>query len=335
MNTIKLILGFFLIAMFIESLLGYFSLDYNPIIATILILIISFIAFNVYALLFYRSDKFIYTKNDIDIFIRNCNELNSHIEDLKGSFLDIKSYDFGNSKLYDNSTFNFSRKEWNKHQNNRFVHNCSALICKNANNQPFKFLCKYFDIKVNEITLSNFENVLNDFSAAEQGKTLLKNQRDDILLNLKGAIPFLIYNLDKRRLVKKLGFDEIDFSDLYFPTFIFQYISAGGNSSAVCEIKLDIENLNKLIYYFSSLINFKNSIAGQRALMTSQLREKIKQRDNFTCQICSISIYEEANLLLEIDHVFPLSKGGITSEDNLQTLCWKCNRNKGSKTGIV
>ena len=53
------------------------------------------------------------------------------------------------------------------------VHNCSASVCKNASIQPFKYLCKYFDIKVNEDTLSNFENVLNNFDAAEQGKVLL------------------------------------------------------------------------------------------------------------------------------------------------------------------
>ena len=27
-----------------------------------------------------------------------------------------------------------------------------------------------------------------------------------------------------------------------------------------------------------------------------------------------------------------VSKGGLTREDNLQTLCWKCNRSKGAKT---
>lgn len=65
--------------------------------------------------------------------------------------------------------------------------------------------------------------------------------------------------------------------------------------------------------------------------MTSKLRESIKLRDNYTYQTCGLSIDDEQNLLLEIDYIIPLSKGGITSEDNLQTLCWKCNRSKGSK----
>lgn len=46
------------------------------------------------------------------------------------------------------------------------------------------------------------------------------------------------------------------------------------------------------------------------------------------------STADEKNLLLEIDHIKPLSKGGITAEDNLQTLCWKCNRTKGAKIEV-
>ena len=37
------------------------------------------------------------------------------------------------------------------------------------------------------------------------------------------------------------------------------------------------------------------------------------------------------NLLLEVDHIIPISKGGKTEPDNLQTLCWKCNRTKSNK----
>ena len=65
--------------------------------------------------------------------------------------------------------------------------------------------------------------------------------------------------------------------------------------------------------------------------MTSKLREDIKKRDNYTCNKCGVSIQDEPHLLLEIDHIVPISKGGLTTEDNLQTLCWKCNRLKGSK----
>ena len=40
---------------------------------------------------------------------------------------------------------------------------------------------------------------------------------------------------------------------------------------------------------------------------------------------------KEPNLLLEIDHIIPVAKGGLTEESNLQTLCWKCNRAKSDK----
>ena len=65
--------------------------------------------------------------------------------------------------------------------------------------------------------------------------------------------------------------------------------------------------------------------------MTSKLRQQIKERDKFTCKYCGNSTSAEPNLLLEIAHIVPVSKGGCTVEDNLQTLCWKCNRQKSNK----
>lgn len=94
---------------------------------------------------------------------------------------------------------------------------------------------------------------------------------------------------------------------------------------------MDIDNLNRFILFLSEKIKFNKSIAGQRALMTSKLRQRIKERDGFTCKQCGASVQKEPNLLLEIDHIIPVSKGGLTTEDNLQTLCWRCNRKKGNK----
>jgi hypothetical protein len=297
----------------------------------ILLIFASLIIYQIYSYLYFNSDKFKEIKDSIQKYTKNCNELNHHIQELKCAYVNIKSYDYGESNLYDKSKYNFKRKEWNKNIKSNQIHHCSSTVCKNASDQPFKYLCKYFDIKTNEDTLSNIESVLNDFAAAEQGKILLQRERDSILNNISDSIPLLIRSFSKNKLIKKLGFEDIDLSDLYFPIYTFQYVSAGGNSSSRCDIKLNIGNLDKFINYLKDIVKFRKSASGQRALMTSNLREKIKVRDNYTCRKCSLSIKDEKNLLLEIDHVIPLSKGGITSEENLQTLCWKCNRSKGSK----
>lgn len=71
--------------------------------------------------------------------------------------------------------------------------------------------------------------------------------------------------------------------------------------------------------------------AGQRALMTAKFREFIKSRDGYACKTCTVSLADEPHLLLEVDHIIPLSRGGMSVEENLQTLCWRCNRTKGAK----
>ncbi len=303
----------------------------KPIGITFLVGGAGWLIYQIYLYLYFNGNKFKKIKDSIKEYTKNCNELNHHIEELKGSYSDVKTHDYGDGDLYDNSNYKFKRKEWSNSVKNNKTHNCSASICKSASEQPFKYLCKYFDIKVSEETLSGFESVLNDFAAAEQGKVLLRMEREKILASVSKSIPFLIFQFSKKKLIEKLGFENIDLSDLYFPVYTFQYVSSGGNSSSKCDIKLNVENLDKFVIYLNELVKFRKSAAGQRALMTSSLREKIKERDSYACKYCSLSIRDEKNLLLEIDHVIPLAKGGITSEDNLQTLCWKCNRSKGSK----
>ena len=57
-------------------------------------------------------------------------------------------------------------------------------------------------------------------------------------------------------------------------------------------------------------------------------RFKVMQRDNFKCQICGASPATQAGVLLHIDHIVPVAKGGQATMDNLQTLCQKCNLGK-------
>lgn len=63
----------------------------------------------------------------------------------------------------------------------------------------------------------------------------------------------------------------------------------------------------------------------ERARVSNKLRFEIYERDNYRCRKCG-SAYE-----LQIDHIIPISKGGKSEYNNLQTLCKNCNCVKGNK----
>lgn len=293
---------------------------------------IIFIAWKIYEFYYYKSHKFSEIKQRISTYISDCNELNKHIENLKHTTLISDKADYGNASYQDSSTWNYKRKYLKDQKYAPNIHNCSRTVCNNAKNKPFEYICKYFGIKATEETLSIFENILNNFEAAEEGKKNLQVEKQEILNNIQTEIPFFVKKFSKKNLERKLGFEKIDMSTAYFPKYIFRYVSSGGNASTECDVVMDLDNLNKFVSFLSEKIKFNKSVAGQRALMTSKLRQHIKERDGYTCKECGVSIQDEPHLLLEIDHIVPVSKGGLTTEDNLQTLCWRCNRKKGAKT---
>ena len=69
--------------------------------------------------------------------------------------------------------------------------------------------------------------------------------------------------------------------------------------------------------------------SAKRARKRDQFVEQVDHmavyaRDKGRCGICGITVYGD----FHIDHVIPLSRGGPDSLDNLQTLCYECNRGK-------
>jgi 5-methylcytosine-specific restriction endonuclease McrA len=66
----------------------------------------------------------------------------------------------------------------------------------------------------------------------------------------------------------------------------------------------------------------------ERAKMTDRLRMQILRRDDFRCQMCGASRGEGAQL--HVDHIRPVSRGGLTVLENLQALCRPCNMGKSN-----
>ena len=64
----------------------------------------------------------------------------------------------------------------------------------------------------------------------------------------------------------------------------------------------------------------------ERGKVSNKMRFSIYKRDNYRCRICGRTERQDA---LEIDHIKPIAKGGKSTYDNLQTLCRRCNKEKG------
>jgi len=71
-------------------------------------------------------------------------------------------------------------------------------------------------------------------------------------------------------------------------------------------------------------------IKHERKRMLSSAKLAMLERDNFTCQNCLKSDITNG-VILHVDHIIPVSKGGKTVPDNLQTLCQSCNLKKSNK----
>ena len=66
----------------------------------------------------------------------------------------------------------------------------------------------------------------------------------------------------------------------------------------------------------------------KRKPISKALRFEVFKRDSFTCQYCGRSAPE---VILQVDHIEPVSKGGKNDILNLITSCRDCNLGKGAR----
>lgn len=282
---------------------------------------------------YFASPEFLAHKAEIASVVNEHNEVSEYIREIQAN----RTFQIGSSASgssahlasFENiSKFAYKRDKNKIDYGSKFVHNASLQVVRNASIEPIKYLIKYFDISPTEEKLDEIETLGESISRLENAIQNLKNREEEIAGTF--APPKFILKHYLKEFQNQVGL-EVPILEVPYSVYSFEYQSAGGNSGQKTAIKLDTEAIDRLVETLAEKIKFKKSAAGQRALMTAKLRGRIKERDEFTCKICKISTNHEAHLLLEVDHIKPVSKGGLSVEENLQTLCWKCNRTKASK----
>lgn len=166
---------------------------------------------------------------------------------------------------------------------------------------------------------NNFDLYLDDI---KQNIIVGKYDTDNLLKNAKKLLRI------ENKLVKKLILNptvifKIDV--ILFLTNINGKIKARKyNTFYEEEIETIILNLNdKTGNYYNNKEIWDSICKVERGKVTNKMRFAIYNRDNYRCQKCG-----RKNVELEVDHIFPIAKGGKTTFDNLQTLCHRCNKLK-------
>lgn len=278
---------------------------------------------------YYRSDEFAKIKQTCSAMMSTQKEFNEYIHEKVQSISKLFGTRVVRSETINEDEYAYIRPY--KKTITPFTAEVSANVFESAENNPLEYVVKQFYPNKQQYheQIQKLHLLIEELETLKEAKAIIDNYKKDYQKYL-GEVPAYVWQYDEAGFYSRLGFAHIDESVLTVE-YKFSYTSGGGLAHRSFTVPMTEETIVELIHILESKLTEKAFAKEQRALMTKKLREHIKVRDNFTCCICGNSTHKEPNLLLEIDHVIPVAKGGCTIESNLQTLCWKCNRSKGAK----
>lgn len=278
---------------------------------------------------YYESSDFLKIKETCEVLMSTQRDFNEYIKEKVESISEL----FG-TRVVRNETINEDEYQYirpYKKTITPFTAEVSATVFASAENNPLGYVIKNFypNKKIYPEQIQKLHLLVEELETLKEAKKIIENHKIEYQQYL-GDVPDFIMKDDEAGFYSRLGFANIDESVLNVE-YKFAYTSGGGMAKRTFSVPMTEETIVELITALEDKLTAKSFTKEQRALMTKKLRAHIKNRDNFTCCSCGNSTHVEPNLLLEIDHIIPVSKGGYTVEDNLQTLCWKCNRAKSNK----
>lgn len=278
---------------------------------------------------YYDSPAFLKIKETCEVLMNTQREFNEYITEKVDSISRL----FG-TRVIRNETIHEDEYQYirpYKKTITPFTAEVSATVFASAENSPIEYIIKNFYPNKNLYPeqIQKLQLLVEELATLKEAKHIIDNYKKEYQQYISDVPDFVMME-DEAGFYSRLGFANIDEGALTVE-YTFSYTSSGGMAQRKFTVPMTEETIVELIEALENKLTLSAFTKEQRALMTNRLREAIKKRDNFTCCSCGNSIYKEPNLLLEIDHIVPVSKGGCTVEENLQTLCWKCNRAKSNK----
>lgn len=278
---------------------------------------------------YYASPDFQKIKETCEVLMSSQREFNEYINEKVHSISELFGTRVVRNETVNEDEYNYIRPY--KKTITPFTAEVSATVFASAENNPLDYIVKNFypNKSAYPDQIQKLYHLVEELQTLREAKQIIENYKADYQQYL-GDVPAYVMENDEAGFYSRLGFANIDESVLTVE-YKFAYTSGGGMAQRSFTVPMTEKTIAELIKTLESKLTASAFAKEQRTMMTKKLREAIKTRDDFTCCNCGNSTHKEPNLLLEIDHIIPVSKGGRTEEANLQTLCWKCNRTKSNK----
>ncbi len=278
---------------------------------------------------YYESQNFLKIKETCEALMSTQREFNEYITEKVQSISQLFGTRVVRNETINDDEYNYIRPY--KKTVTPFTAEVSAAVFASAENSPLEYVVKYFypNKKMYPEQIQKLYLLVQELETLREAKQIIESYKVEYQQYLRDVPGFIIEN-DEAGFYSRLGFANIDESVLVVE-YKFVYTSGGGMAQRSFTVPMTEETIVELIKALESKLTASAFAKEQRSLMTKKLRDFVKERDHFTCCTCKNSTHIEPNLLLEIDHIIPVAKGGCTVEENLQTLCWKCNRAKSDK----
>ena len=184
--------------------------------------------------------------------------------------------------------------------------------------------------------------IINQFHCAKRNAELYKIYCSEIAAKCNlgivtdqsnGLNQKKMLRIEKEEFEKRKQHPTIDYCvtvTLYLSTlkgYTYDQKSAIFNENDRVSLINRLQDKNGSFYYDRSIWDAICRV--ERGRVSNKMRFAIMKRDGYRC--CHCGRRDTDGHSLEIDHIIPISKGGKSVYDNLQTLCHNCNVEKGNR----
>lgn len=282
--------GFILLRGVMSAVENLFTEHLGVVIALVALLAACGIAYAIYCFLNKKYEQFV---RQHSIVVHSLEQINREFQ-----FFDIETFDMRHD--YDNENFysDISPKDYLTYQlvyKQRDVKNAIKAAETNASKLE-QYRQKVNAIK--EVDIYDTENIPR-FAKLRQRieesvfRSLLKKPTTEFVIR----VDILLTNIRG------------DFRDSKIKEF---------RKNEILDIINKLQRKNGDFYLDESI--WQSICRVERGKVSNKMRFAIYERDGYRCRKCGRHTED-----LEIDHIFPIAKGGKSNFENLQTLCHRCN----------